>query len=554
MSPGKNSAMAEALDLLEEAVHLLRANPGSLFTYYAATGPFVLALVYFWARVTWFTPTDGAVACGALLLALLFGTMRAGQRHFMRGLMARRLGEPVPRFSWRRLPAETAAQLRLQALGVILLPVALAVTVPFGWVCAYYQSALALPADGEDGTAGCRRRAWAEAIRWPGQNHWGLAILAVLWLAMFVNIIVAFYVVPILAARLLGLHTIFAMHGWDYLNSTFLLLVTVLTHLMVDPLVKAFYLLRVFYGRSRRTGDEIRVILAREKLSGRAAAPILVGLALLFLPAGLPRLRAADPAPVVQPAAPAPDLDRALDRALDQPEFSWRLRPLPVPPSRQHTGLVEGFLRGALDTLGEIFRTVRRWVDHAWNWLNDLLPSRHRSDEPVAGSATDGNGVAWMEALQMTAYVLLAGVVVLLVLIVMKVVRQRRLPVLAPASAGTDAAPDLQDENVQASRLPAEGWLELARQKAAAGEWRLALRALFLATLARLAQEHLVTLTRFKTNLDYEHELQRRAHSRTGMVVDFRGRRREFEEVWYGDAPAEAARVTDWLRRMEGGT
>jgi len=48
------------------------------------------------------------------------------------------------------------------------------------------------------------------------------------------------------------------MSGWSYLNTTFLALVAVLTHLLVDPLIKTFYLLRVFHGQARHTGAERR--------------------------------------------------------------------------------------------------------------------------------------------------------------------------------------------------------------------------------------------------------------------------------------------------------
>ena len=48
-------------------------------------------------------------------------------------------------------------------------------------------------------------------------------------------------------------------------------------------------------------------------------------------------------------------------------------------------------------------------------------------------------------------------------------------------------------------------------------------------------------------------ELRRRAYSRAGVVEEFRGQRRQFEEVWYGAVPASDAVVRDWLRRMEGG-
>ena len=67
--PSKNSGPGVA-DLIEESVHLLRKNPRELIWYYAGTGPFAVALLYFWGYVTWFAPADGEVAAGALLLGV----------------------------------------------------------------------------------------------------------------------------------------------------------------------------------------------------------------------------------------------------------------------------------------------------------------------------------------------------------------------------------------------------------------------------------------------------------------------------------------------------
>ena len=91
----------------------------------------------------------------------------------------------------------------------------------------------------------------------------------------------------------------------------------------------------------------------------------------------------------------------------------------------------------------------------------------------------------------------------------------------------------------------------MAREQAARGEWRLALRALYLGTLAQYAAEKLITLAAFKTNLDYERELRRRALSRTELVGRFMARRREFEAVWYGRAEPGATEVNDWLAELE---
>src|SRR5436190_21100441 len=62
---------------------------------------------------------------------------------------------------------------------------------------------------------------------------------------------------------------------------------------------------------------------------------------------------------------------------------------------------------------------------------------------------------------------------------------------------------NLESENVLASQLPENEWLLLAREKMEAGELRLALRALFLATLAHLGEKRLLQIGRSKSNGDY---------------------------------------------------
>jgi hypothetical protein len=152
----------------------------------------------------------------------------------------------------------------------------------------------------------------------------------------------------------------------------------------------------------------------------------------------------------------------------------------------------------------------------------------------------------------LVAYVLLIAVGLFLIFMIWKVWRHNRDT--RPLSAATEiptVEPDLRDETVEASRLPADGWLDLARKQMAAGEWRLALRALFLATLARHAHRGWLSLAKFKTNLDYEIELRRRAYGQAAVVGDFRDRRRQFEEVWYGEVPASDALARQWLQQME---
>jgi len=102
------------------------------------------------------------------------------------------------------------------------------------------------------------------------------------------------------------------------------------------------------------------------------------------------------------------------------------------------------------------------------------------------------------------------------------------------AAAAVESTPDLEDEDTSADDLPANRWLDLARQLAEKGSLRQAIRAFYLATLAGLADHELITIEKFKSNRDYETELHRRAHQKEGLLPAFSKSREIFERVWYG--------------------
>jgi hypothetical protein len=68
----------------------------------------------------------------------------------------------------------------------------------------------------------------------------------------------------------------------------------------------------------------------------------------------------------------------------------------------------------------------------------------------------------------------------------------------------------------------------------ARGDYRMALRAYFLASLAFLAARELLAIGRSKTNLDYLREVRRRARSVSGLDALFAGGVQSFESAWYG--------------------
>lgn len=111
--------------------------------------------------------------------------------------------------------------------------------------------------------------------------------------------------------------------------------------------------------------------------------------------------------------------------------------------------------------------------------------------------------------------------------------------------------PDVADENVGAEQLPEDGWTSLARELLGRGEFRLALRAFYLASLAHLADRNLVSLARFKSNRDYERELQRRAHAFPDLQTLFGENVSCFDRVWYGRHEVTGELVTRFATNVE---
>jgi hypothetical protein len=111
--------------------------------------------------------------------------------------------------------------------------------------------------------------------------------------------------------------------------------------------------------------------------------------------------------------------------------------------------------------------------------------------------------------------------------------------------------PDLEDEAVAADALPEDRWTQLAREQAAAGNLRLALRALYLGTLAHLGQRQLIVIARAKSNREYQRELERRAHALPQVLEGFAHNVGIFENVWYGLYPVDEPLVQRFQANVE---
>src|SRR5262249_51932273 len=189
------------------------------------------------------------------------------------------------------------------------------------------------------------------------------------------------------------------------------------------------------------------------------------------------------------------------------------------------------------------------WARAVFEWLGKIL-QKLRWNRPLP-QPNVGSGYGWIMALEILLYFLAVVVVAAIAILLFRFWKNRgRKPEVITAEA-IQSVPDLTDENVGADQLPEDGWTQLARELLARGEFRLALRAFYLASLAHLAERNLIALARFKSNRDYELELGRRAHSFPSLLQLFGEDVGAFDRVWYGTHEASGELVEQFAANVE---
>lgn len=519
------------LDLIEETVHLLRMAPAGILTcYYVGSLPFVLGFLYFWADMS--RSAFGYEHCGeaALGMALLFLWMKCWQAVFACHLRSHVAGRDGPHWSAGRLARLAALQSALQPTGFLVLPVSLLLMLPFAWTYAFYQNALLLDDGGDADLAGVFRKSCRRAALWPGQNHLLLSVLFLFALFVFGNFALGLFYLPGLLKSLFGIESIFAKGSASMLNTTFLAVCVGLTYLAIDPILKGAYVLRCFYGDSLRTGEDLKAALRSCRGEGARCSRLAAILFVLLLVGGAcsaplsgahgreVRRDALVSAGGGSGAQVSPDkLDRAIREVARKPEYTWRMpRTGAAEPNKMERGLYA--LRRALERIAE----------RIWGLVRKLLSRRDST-----GSAEPSRSLNWLLSVHVLLYAALAIVACTLAIVLLRM-RRRRGRRAEVVGEPIHAVPDLTAESVRADQLPADGWLRFAEELTRQGDLRLALRALHLGTLAYLAHQQLITIARFKTDHDYERELQRRGHSYPEIVAAFSQNVTVFERVWYG--------------------
>jgi hypothetical protein len=548
MKPGRRQQGKGALELLEEATHLLRTAPvAALAAYYLGALPFVLGLLFYWADMSRNPFARQHLADASLAMGVLFLWMKCWQVIFARRLRLQLSRQAPSALGARGVARIILTQTILQPPGLFLIPLSLVPALPFAWLHAFYQNVTAL-ADGEERTANLFKRSWRQASLWPMQNNFALLLLFGFAVYVFLNWVALCFGLPQILKMLFGVESVFTRSPASLLNTTFFAAMGALTYLAVDPLLKAFYVLRCFYGEALQSGEDLKAELRPFVVAAQKAAA-----ALFFIGALLATVRVgAEPAAVSPeessvsagaqgaPQLSAPELDRVINETIHERKYAWRMPRARAEEKEESQGLLSRFLTRVGNLLRRWIRAVARWLEE---WLRKLFAD-HRP-------TVHNSGYKWIMAEQLLLWGLVAAVVAALILLLYRVLRQRSKRSPAIAGEAIFPVPDLADENVGADQLPEDGWLKLGRELLQKGEYRVAMRAFYLASLAHLAARNLVRLARFKSNRDYEHELRRRAHSFPELLAVFGDNISVFERIWYGTHEASLELVNQFASNVE---
>ena len=170
---------------------------------------------------------------------------------------------------------------------------------------------------------------------------------------------------------LFGIQSAFTQSPFSLLNTTFFAAMFGLTYLCVDPVLKAIYALRSFYGESLKSGEDLKAELKPFAVVPRPLAAALVILITLMTasPAKAASTNAAANAVapmIAKQIISPPDLDHAINQTIHERKYTWRMpREKVVEPDADEGVIVRFFNKAG--------KLLRHWVRVVVDWLEKFL-------------------------------------------------------------------------------------------------------------------------------------------------------------------------------------
>jgi hypothetical protein len=550
------------LEALERGVALFRSTFSSeAWRYYIGTAPLVLSFIPMWVVNGQIKVSDGGLLLESVLLVCAYLLRVCVVTRYMQRVRERAFGTPVPK---RASATELAAGVgRLVGRKITLSVCSLAALPTLAGASWFYSAGqfASIEAREEGAASGSIGSSLTLSSQWFTGGLLFLFMLFPLWIAVWLNGLIVAVVIPQLLHSIFGLNTILSTRMGLYAlsrSSAFWLSSFAGTWLALDPIVKCSYVIVYQHLRSLREGYDLRDALAslprhKKPLAAQAAIKpsnkVLTAVSIVIFSllvcarpvAAFAKVQDSSGQPAVESAnGPAHEarvqtLRHAIDEESQRAIYRWHDAEHPSPPN----------------WFDKLLARLGRGLDRAFAWLSRMLKKLWPGG---LNSGGDSKPSKWTLKDLWTWGIVIAVVTITLAVILIWLRRRRDAAAISiPASVAP--LPDLSDAVLATARSEDE-WFVLASQLEGNGDFRSALRAIYLGLLAGLAQREWLTIRRDRTNRDYLDEFTRRwrrrpqatANARAEIPGKLRSSMRQFDRVWYGFQMPTADAVATYRR------
>jgi hypothetical protein len=174
------------------------------------------------------------------------------------------------------------------------------------------------------------------------------------------------------------------------------------------------------------------------------------------------------------------------------------------------------------------------WWQRFTDWLGELLKKLFERDRDAPAPRTQVfTGASGAGAANLLVVIVIGLVLAVLVAVLLRALGQRQQDESAQLEVSTLDSAALSQDPMSALSRPPEGWAHLADELAARGEYREAVRSLYLALLSRLHREGAILYDSTLSNWDYLRQFK----GRREWLPPFRELTRRFDFAWYGNLP-----------------
>ena len=228
---------------------------------------------------------------------------------------------------------------------------------------------------------------------------------------------------------------------------------------------------------------------------------------------------------------PGPDLNAVRDEILSNTAPEGNPQTTTVPPKKQ----AEDILSNPLYREKAQTETQESWLNRALEDLGEWLSKFFQNKEQKPGPQPGGLFQAAGYVIQLVIYLLLAALVGFLIFMLAKVRLNKKV------SASDEEGLVTAEE----AKRSADQWLTEADRLSKLGEYRAAVRCLYLACLNRLDESRILRFERHETNWEHLHRF-RDLTSKPGQF-DLTPVTQRFDQAWYGLVPQSVDDV-EWFK------